>query len=86
MQAQLYYYLFTDNIQLLYETFSILRVFSRFSDQNWPPRTCDLTPLDFFLCYLKSKIYVNNSTTTRALQEEINVALTKFSHNYGEWS
>ena len=47
------------------------RVLSRFGDQNWPPRSCDLT-LDFFLWgYLKSKIYVNNLTTTRMLQEEI---------------
>ena len=33
-------------IQLLHETFPVL---SRFGDQNWPPRSCDLTPLDFFL-------------------------------------
>ena len=58
-------------IQLLHETFPG-RVLFRFGDQNWPPRSCDLTPLDFFLWgYLKSKIYVNNPTTTRALQEKI---------------
>ena len=40
--------------------------------QNWPPRSCDLTPLDFFLWgYLKSQVYVNKPTTTRALKEEI---------------
>ncbi|KAG6798740.1 hypothetical protein HZU73_05933 [Apis mellifera caucasica] len=45
---------------------------SRFDDQNWPPRSCNLTLLDFFLWgYLKSKVYVNNPTTTRGLQEEI---------------
>ncbi|KYN32334.1 hypothetical protein ALC56_13191, partial [Trachymyrmex septentrionalis] len=33
---------------------------------------CDLTPLDFFLWgYLKSQVYVNEPTTTRALKEEI---------------
>ena len=48
------------------------RILSRFGDQNWLPRSCDLIPLDFFLWgYLKSKIYVNNPTTTCALQEEI---------------
>ena len=58
-------------IQLLHETFPG-HVLSRFDDQNWPPRSYDLTPLDFFLWgYLKSKVYVNNSTTICALQEEI---------------
>ena len=39
-------------------------------NQNWPPRSCDLTPLDFFLWgNSKWKIYVDNPTTT--LQEEI---------------
>ena len=33
------------------------RVLSRFGDQNWPLRSCDLTPLDFFLWgYLKSQV------------------------------
>ena len=53
-----------ETIQLLHETFPG-RVLSRFGDQNWSLRSCDLVPLDFFLWgYLKSKIYVNNSTTT----------------------
>ena len=60
-----------ETIQLPHETFPGC-VLSHFGDQNWPSRSCDLTPLDFFLWgYLKSKIYVNNPTTTRALQEEI---------------
>ena len=37
-----------ETIQLPHETF-LNRVLSRFGDQNWPPRSCDLTPLDFFL-------------------------------------
>ena len=60
-----------ETIQLLHETFPG-RVLSRLGDQNWPPRSCDLTPLDFFLwSYLKSQVYVNKPTTTRALKEEI---------------
>ena len=60
-----------ETIQLPHETFPD-RVLSRFGDQNWSPRSCDLTPLDFFLWgYLKSKVYVDNPTTSRALQEEI---------------
>lgn len=53
------------------ETLQLLReTFPGFGDQNWPSRSCDLTPLNFFLwgC-LKSQVYVNKSTTTRALEE-----------------
>ncbi|KAL2739064.1 transposase [Vespula squamosa] len=39
---------------------------------SFPPRSCDLTPLDFFLWrFLKSKVYVNKSTITHALKEKI---------------
>ena len=60
-----------ETIQLLHEKFPG-RVLSRSGDKNWPPRSCDLTPLDFFLWgYLKSQIYVSKPTTIRALKEEI---------------
>lgn len=36
-----------ETIALLHERFDG-RVISRFGDVNWPPRSCDLTPLDFF--------------------------------------
>jgi len=56
-----------ETIQLLHETFPG-RVISRFGYQNWPPRSCDLTPLDFFLWgFLKSKVYVNKPAITREL-------------------
>ena len=65
-----------------YRTFPVL---FRFGDQNWPPRSCDLTPLDFFLWgYLKSKVYVDNPTTTRALQEEIKRCIDEIQPNYAE--
>ncbi|GFY23692.1 transposable element Tc3 transposase [Trichonephila clavipes] len=35
-------------IDLLKDTFGD-RVISRFGPVNWPPRSCDLTPLDYFL-------------------------------------
>ena len=55
----------------MHETFPG-RVISHFGDQNWPPRSCDLIPLDFFLWgFLKSRVYVNQPATTRELQEEI---------------
>lgn len=60
-----------ETIQLLHTRFPA-RVISRFGDQNWPPRSCDLTPLDFFLWgYLKSKVYVNHPQTIPDLKEEI---------------
>ncbi|KAK9510942.1 hypothetical protein O3M35_005613 [Rhynocoris fuscipes] len=47
-----------ETLQLMHETFPG-RVLSRFGDQNWPPRSCDLTPLDFFLWgYLKSQRHI----------------------------
>lgn len=48
------------------------RVISRHGDIHWPPRSCDLTPLDFFLWgYLKEKVYVNNPRTIPELKDEI---------------
>ena len=39
---------------------------------RWPPRSCDLTPLNFFLWgYLKSKVYANKPTTIQELKNEI---------------
>ena len=37
------------------------RIISRNSDANWPPRSCDLTPLDYFLWgAVKDKCYANH--------------------------
>ena len=73
----------SETIQLLHETFPG-HVLSRFGDQNWLPRSCDLILLDFFLWgYLKSKVYVNNSTTTH-YKRKLNAVSMKFSHNYAE--
>lgn len=48
------------------------KLLSRNGDVNWPPRSCDLTPLDFFLWdYIKSKAYVNNPQTIQELKDEI---------------
>ena len=48
------------------------RIISRSSEVNWPARSCDLTPLDFFLWgYLKSKVYANKPTTIQQLKDEI---------------
>lgn len=57
-------------IQLQHESFPGL-VTSRFGDKNWPPRSCDSTPLDFLLWgFQNSKVYANKSKTTYALKEK----------------
>lgn len=46
------------------------RVFSGRNDVNWPPRSCYLTPFDFFLWgLLKGKVYTN--TQEQFLKYEI---------------
>lgn len=48
------------------------RIISRFGDVNWPPRSCDLTPLDFFLWgYVKSRVYANKPETLEHLKNNI---------------
>ncbi|GFW54200.1 uncharacterized protein TNCV_4372741 [Trichonephila clavipes] len=49
-------------IDLLKDTFGD-RLISRFGPVNWPPRSCDLTPLDYFLWgYVKSLVYADKPT------------------------
>ncbi|GFY08963.1 putative DD41D transposase [Trichonephila clavipes] len=51
-------------INLLTDTFGD-RLISRFGPVNWPPRSCDLTPLDYFLWgYVKSLVYANDLSLT----------------------
>ncbi|GFV64101.1 putative DD41D transposase [Trichonephila clavipes] len=46
-------------IELLKDKFGD-HLISRFGPVNWPPRSCDLTPLDYFLCgYVKSLVYAD---------------------------
>ncbi|GFV31918.1 hypothetical protein TNCV_2564211 [Trichonephila clavipes] len=50
-------------IDLLKDTFGD-RLISRFGPVNWPPRSCDLTPLDYFLRgYVKSLVYADKPQT-----------------------
>ncbi|GFU19171.1 transposable element Tc3 transposase [Trichonephila clavipes] len=42
------------------------RLISRFGPVNWPPRSCDLTPLDYFLWgYVKSLVYARGGGPLR---------------------
>ncbi|GFU34688.1 uncharacterized protein TNCV_1993981 [Trichonephila clavipes] len=48
------------------------RLISRFGPVNWPPRSCDLTPLDYFLWgYVKSLVYADKPQTLNHLEDNI---------------
>ena len=52
------------------------RIISRNSDVIFPPRSCDLTPLNYFLWgAVKDKCYANHPETIEALKYEIEVAI-----------
>lgn len=60
-----------ETIELLKSKFGE-RVISRNGPVNWPPRSCDLTPLDFFLWgYVKSLVYANKPETLEDLRANI---------------
>ncbi|GFT56082.1 uncharacterized protein TNCV_811391 [Trichonephila clavipes] len=48
------------------------RLISCFGPVNWPPRSCDLTPLDYFLWgYVKSLVYADKPQTLYHLEDNI---------------
>ncbi|GFY03744.1 uncharacterized protein TNCV_4550811 [Trichonephila clavipes] len=58
-------------INLLKDTFGD-RLISRFGPVNWSPRSCDLTPLDYFLSgYVKSLVYADKPQTPDHLEDNI---------------
>ncbi|GFV93520.1 transposase [Trichonephila clavipes] len=58
-------------IDLLKDTFGD-RLISRFGPVNWLPRSCDLTPLDYFLWgYVKSSVYADKPQTLDHLEDNI---------------
>ncbi|GFW89819.1 putative transposable element [Trichonephila clavipes] len=58
-------------IDLLKDTFGD-RLISRFGPVNWPPRSCDLTPLDYFLWgYVKSLVYADKPQTLDHFEDSI---------------
>ncbi|GFX25656.1 transposable element Tc3 transposase [Trichonephila clavipes] len=58
-------------INLLKDTFGD-RLISRFGPVNWPPRSCDLTPLDYFLWgYVKTLVYADKPQTLDHLEDNI---------------
>ena len=64
-----------ETIALLREKFPD-RVISRRGDHNWPPRSCDLTPCDFFLWgHVKDKVYANSPASIQDLKDRIREAI-----------
>ncbi|GFT08307.1 transposable element Tc3 transposase [Trichonephila clavipes] len=62
-------------IDLLKDTFGD-RLISRFGPVNWPPRSCDLTPLDYFLWdYVKSLVYADKPQTLDHLEDNIHCVI-----------
>ncbi|GFW14181.1 DUF4817 domain-containing protein [Trichonephila clavipes] len=58
-------------IDLLKDTFGD-RLISRFGPVNWPPRSCDLTPLNYFLWgHVKSLVYADKPQTLDHLEDNI---------------
>lgn len=63
---------YTRPIRLFHENIFPGKLISRRDGINWPPRSPDLTPVDFFMWdFLKSKVY-NKKTTSVALLNKIN--------------
>ena len=54
------------------------QIFSRYFEVIWPARSCDLTPLDYFLWgTVRDKCYVNHPETISDLKHEIKEAIHK---------
>ncbi|GFT71025.1 uncharacterized protein TNCV_204201 [Trichonephila clavipes] len=67
-------------INLLKDTFGD-RLISRFGPVNWPLRSCDLTPLDYFCGgYVKSLVYADKPQTTTIWKTTFAVFLPIYGH------
>lgn len=61
----------TETMNLLQTKFPD-RIISRNSAVNWPARSCDLTPLDYFLWgYVKDRVYTEPIASIAALKLKI---------------
>ena len=58
------------------------RIISRRADVVWLARSCDLTPLDYYLWgAVKDKCYANNTETIDALKDNIREAIGEIELN-----
>lgn len=66
-------------IQTLLQTKLPGRIISQRSDIDWPPRSQDLTPSDFFLwSYLEERVYVNKTVTIPELKGNLRCVLISY--------
>ncbi|GFS60737.1 DUF4817 domain-containing protein [Trichonephila clavipes] len=64
-------------IYLLKDTFGD-RLISRLGPVNWPPRSCDLTPLNYFLWgYVTSLVYADKTQTLDHLEDNIRLVIAE---------
>ena len=58
------------------------RLISSNGDYRWPPRSCDLSPLDFFLWgFVKSRAYKSKPNTIAQLKNEIRNVISEIIQN-----
>lgn len=76
---------------MLPETFAVLgkmfgnKYISPYGPVNWPSKSCDLTPVNFFLWgYLKGKVYAQMPTTLNELEANIRQALANIAPKMAE--
>ena len=56
---------------------------SRSGPVHWTPRSCDLTPLDYFLWgYVKTLAYADKPATLEALEANIQATITPYGQIY----
>ncbi|GFU63723.1 transposable element Tc3 transposase [Trichonephila clavipes] len=71
-------------IDLLKDTFGDCLI-SRLTPVNCPPRSCDLTPLDYFLWgYVKSLVYADKPQTLDHLEDNIRHVIADIPTNVGK--
>ena len=69
------------NITLLQETFPACVIFHR-NDINWAPRSCNLTPLNFYLLgYAKDRVYILKSSNLEHLKSNIRQVMAVITPN-----
>ena len=74
-----------ENIGLLREKFPG-RAISRNDDYYWPPRSCDLTPLDFFLWDdVEDKVYADAPHPIQELKEKIRAIIDEIEPQMCSW-
>ncbi|CAH2088888.1 unnamed protein product [Euphydryas editha] len=75
------YHKSNDSIATVREIFG-QKLISRRGDINWPLRSPDLTPMDFFLWgYLKSKVFTSHTASIEDLKENIRNEMQNISPN-----